>query len=120
MKFSKEISPSFENSIYKCLICSAEIDEPLTREVKCPQCGGDILVYTVVNGVNRCLRRKYVSEIVKWDTILLRSLESYDVLDIQEIYDEDDIYRVALKGYRVVNLKADDWVDTIWGTWREK
>lgn len=118
MKLSNEISPSFESSTYKCLSCSEEIDEILTREVKCPKCGGDIIIYTVVNGVNRCLRRKYVREINKGDLILLRNLESYNVLDIQEMYNEYDIYRVALKGYRVVNLRADDWIDTIWGTWR--
>lgn len=118
MRISKELSPSFDDSIYRCIDCNEKFGDSLSRNIDCPKCGGDIWVYATINGNKRVLKRKYVRDINKGDSILLRDLNSYEVLDIQELYDEYDIYKVALKGYRVINLRANDWVDIIWGSWK--
>lgn len=85
--------------------------------VECPHCGGNIIVYAKASNWNYCLKRKYVKDIEKGDSILLRDFKSYQVLNVQESESDYGIYKVALKGYRTVNLEEDDWVECIWGTW---
>lgn len=115
---SREISPSFEDAHYYCWNCEKELTTDIPwRTVKCPDCGENITVYYSFNDWNYCLKRKYVQEIRKHDLVQLRDMKSYEVLDVREHDSDDSIYKVALQGYRSVNLEKDDWVDCIWGTW---
>lgn len=118
MKILREVSPSFEDSIYECINCDEKFGDSLHRKVECPNCGGEIWVYANINGKKVVLKRKYVRDLTVGDSVLLRDLNYYDVLNVQENYDEYDIYIVALKDYRRISLRGDDWVDIIWGTWK--
>lgn len=120
-KISHQISPNFENSHFCCWDCKRELlqDEidDLHYTVKCPFCGGTMHVYAKVRGWNRALIKKYVWELVEGDLVLLRDMESHEVLDITE--EDDNIYKVALKGYTVIRLEGDDDVKCVMGTWMD-
>lgn len=117
--YSMHISPNFEEAHYFCWECNHEVLEDRPYDiVKCPICDNNISVCTTYNNWNYYLQKKYVDEIEVGDLILLRSdMKSHEVLDVEEI--EDDLYSVALKGYRVIKLKSDDFVECVNGTWDE-
>lgn len=119
---SSQISPLFEDAHYSCWDCSKEFfeDDMELDIVECPHCGGNMIVYATANSWNYCLKRKYVKDIEKGNLILLRDFKSYQVLNVQESDTDYGIYKVALKGYRTVNLEEGDWVECIWGTWDSK
>ncbi|MDK0911540.1 hypothetical protein [Clostridium perfringens] len=117
-RISREISPNFEDAHHFCWECKNEILEDMPyKMVKCPECGSNIHVCATYNDWNYFLEKKYVYEIEKGDLILMRSdMKSHEVLNIEE---DDEIYKVALKGYGVLKLEGNDFVECIVGTWDE-
>lgn len=117
-RISEQISPNIEDAHHFCWTCKSEIlGDSTYRVVKCPKCGDDINVYATISGVNRCLEKKYVYEIKVGDFILMRDMKDYEVLNIEKF--DDETYKVALKGYRVLKLREDDFVECADGIWLE-
>ncbi|WP_060210480.1 hypothetical protein [Sporosarcina koreensis] len=104
----------FSHEHYVCPNCNEKLTKSrVQNNWKCPDCNEILSIYTTDD--NHVYQRKMGQDIVKYDSVKLPSYkDSFDVLDVQY---QNGKYSVALKGYTVISLKEEDWLNCIWGSW---
>lgn len=110
-----KINPFFqENEEYYCLHCNKNSPNyEFNRNGKCPICGNLISIKLKINDNYHSCHRISPNELEVGDLMVLRD-DSYEVLNIQR---NANHYKIALKGFTVIEVDSDSTLTKIFGGW---
>lgn len=103
----------FSNEYRVCPNCGKIKRKQVLKNWKCPDCGKTLLIYATHD--NHVYLRKLADDVKIGDHVSLPYCKDfYEVLDVGF---EDGRYRIALKGYGVIKLTEEEWLNCVWGSW---
>jgi DNA-directed RNA polymerase subunit RPC12/RpoP len=104
-----------ENELYRCTECNKEYKYIEVKENwKCPECGKYLYIKISIGKYEHSCQRVNPIDLRKGEIITLENVFIHEILDIKK---SGVNYRVALKGYRVIEVENDSIITRIEGGW---
>jgi len=100
---------------FRCVACNKAFDEEeIVVKGYCPLCNRLLVIKAKIKDTY------YATQWIKPEMLKVNmqynmlNQEIYSILDVRKV---DDKYRLALKGYKVIKIKAEDLVSIAIGDW---
>ena len=106
----------YENEEYRCSRCGKMYEyNDIRTEWLCPECNIPIGIKSTINGKNSCDIRIKPGQLKQGALFRLYGDMVFEVLNCELSYSKKNIYRIALKNYRVVEKNKDEYIEIING-----
>ncbi len=109
----------FPHEIYKCPLCSITLQGPsITEQWKCGTCNSTVTIYAEDHeGRRHTINRLRPSEVSEDFLVVLPISGFQHIHSIIDVTKEDEVYRIALRNYRVKRYQPDELLNCVIGGW---